>query len=350
MFDIKLENKFDFAAAEYADVFSRARASAFQSPVWLNNFYQKMPQSFGASPCIVTFRENGVLRGVVPMISRQKMGMRLLESADLGVSDYAAPVLDKELRRQLGSECTLRKRFEDVLGQYDILRIKPVREEHVGCWQVLFPVDAMNLNFSAHGVDVAAPFDEWRTANIDPKLNGQIKRKGKRWKKQHDVHLARLTDPQDVKTAIGELTRLREGRFENDPIQTDTVQNFYADVAADGANTDAAETWQVTSDGKPVGVVFGLTHKGRFLYLLIGADYDKAGRHSPGLQLYTWLIEDWIARGGNNFDFTIGDEAFKHQFGTTATPMSMFCIARGWKGALLKKIVLHRMKKQGAIT
>ncbi len=349
MFDIKLENDFDFSAREYADVFSRARASAFQCPAWLDNFYKLMPQSFGASPCIVTFRKDGELRGVVPMISRQKMGVRFLESADLGVSDYAAPVLDKDLRRQLGSECNLRQQFEAALGHYDVLRIKPVREEHVGCWQVLFPVDALKLEFSAHGVDLVPPFDDWRVANIDPKLNGQIKRKGKRWQKQHDVNLARLTDPTEVSAAIDELTKLRAGRFENDPIQTDTVQNFYAKVAADGANTDAAETWKVTSDGDTVGVVFGLTHNGRFLYLLIGADYDKAGRHSPGLQLYTWLIEDWMSRGGSNFDFTIGDESFKHQFGTTATPMSMFCVSNGWKGALVKRLVLHRMKKQGAV-
>ena len=219
MFDIKLESDFDFTSAEYANVFSRARASAFQNPVWLDNFYKSMPQIFGAAPCIITFREKGILRGVVPMISRSKVGVRLLESADLGVSDYAAPVLDKELRRRLGSECALRKQFEDALGHYDVLRIKPVREEHVGCWQVLFPVDPMKLEFSAHSVDITPPFEDWQAAHVDPKLNGQIKRKAKRWKKQHEVELLRLTEKQDVSSAIGELTQLRQGRFEGDPLQ-----------------------------------------------------------------------------------------------------------------------------------
>ncbi|MBA3446968.1 MAG: GNAT family N-acetyltransferase [Pseudaminobacter sp.] len=71
----------------------------------------------------------------------------------------------------------------------------------------------------------------------------------------------------------------------------------------------------------PVGYVFALTHAGRLYYLLIGCDYAAYGRHSPGLLLYDLMMEQWVAEGGEVFDFTIGDEAFKADFGTTATVM-----------------------------
>ena len=67
----------------------------------------------------------------------------------------------------------------------------------------------------------------------------------------------------------------------------------------------------------PIGTLVGE----RLLYLLIGADYDNFGRHSPGLVLYDLMMEDWLDRGGRIFDFTIGDEDFKADFGTAPTPM-----------------------------
>ncbi len=70
-----------------------------------------------------------------------------------------------------------------------------------------------------------------------------------------------------------------------------------------------------------MGYAFGLTHAGRFDYLLIGCDYERHGRHSPGLMLFDRMIDDWAASGGSVFDFTIGDEPFKTDFGAKPTPM-----------------------------
>ena len=116
-------------------------------------------------------------------------------------------------------------------------------------------------------------------------------------------------------------------------------------MAQEGAGNGLAETWLLTSDGSIAGILFGLTHSGRFYYLLIGADYDNHGRHSPGLQMYDWIIEDWMERGGTSFDFTIGDEPFKMQFGTTASPMSRFLRAGSLKGKLAMTFAGNKLRR-----
>ncbi len=86
----------------------------------------------------------------------------------------------------------------------------------------------------------------------------------------------------------------------------------------------------------------------RFTICLIGADYDNYGRHSPGLQAYDWLIEDWRARGGTSFDFTIGDEPFKAQFGADPTPMKALLGAASLKGKLAISVAAKKLLGEGA--
>ena len=168
-------------------------------------------------------------------------------------------------------------------------------------------------------------------------------RKARRWKKQHKVSLERLEDSSSISRAITTLAHLRKGRFKGDPVPQPHVTEFFAQAAVACAKSGEAETWLLSSDGDVAGILFGLTHNGRFLYLLLGADYDAHGRHSPGLQLFEGVIEDWMRRGGTNFDFTIGDEPFKKQFGTQAERMSLFLSTRSIKGKLALKLMRNRL-------
>ena len=132
------------------------------------------------------------------------------------------------------------------------------------------------------------------------------------------------------------MQALRAGRFEGDMIQQDFVRDVYAEVAVEGAATGFARTYSLMLGKDAVGHVFGLTHGGRFHYLLIGCDYEAHGRHSPGLILYDAIIAGWIADGGDAFDFTIGDEGFKKDFGTEPTAMFELATAPTWRGRLAR--------------
>lgn len=341
--DLAVEMDFDFKSPEYRDLFARSNATGFQSPTWLSCFYTTLAPAHSVQPWIITFRQRGRLEGLVALIKRQKSGIVLLEATDLGVSDYAAPVLSPRFERQLCDDGALQKAFRDALGAYDVLRIRPSRSEHSDAWQSLIGTCPQPLGFSAHSVDLQPPFDDWRRRKMEPKMASMAARKGRRWRKQHKVSLERLEDSNSILQAIDNLSLLRKGRFEGDPIQQRQVKEFYIQAAVGGAKSGESETWVLTSDGSVACILFGLTHNGRFLYLLIGADYEAYGRHSPGLQLYEGVIEDWMQRGGTNFDFTIGDEPFKKHYGTQAEPMSLFSSTRNLKGKVALKLMRNRL-------
>ncbi len=335
---------FDFAGDEFAALHTASGATVFQSGPWLAAFYATVAAARGAKPRIVSIRDKDRLVGVLPMIVRRKAGLALLEATDLGVSDYASPVVLPEAVARIGNDAVLQGDLLAALMPFDVVRVRPIPEPFAESWHALLGGTLHDLTFSAHATPLSGSHAEWRSARLDRKVASQMARKGKRWKKQHDVALTRLHG-KDAAQAIMELATLRAGRFEGDPIQDAEVAAFYSKVAT--IHPDA-ETWRLSSDGETAAIVFGMTQDGAFHYLLIGADYDNHGRHSPGLQAYDWLIEDWMARGGTSFDFTIGDEPFKAQFGAEATPMNALLGAASLKGKLAVGFAAKRLLGEGA--
>ena len=50
VFQISVENAFDFLSPEYADLFSRSDATVFQHPFWLDRLYARLVPYRNAKP------------------------------------------------------------------------------------------------------------------------------------------------------------------------------------------------------------------------------------------------------------------------------------------------------------
>lgn len=326
------EPSFDFGSAEYANLFASSGATAFQHPTWLDAFYDRLCPHRGAEKIVVTARSaaTGALLLVLPLIRRRHSGVVLLESCDLGVSDYAAPVATSALMAYV----SLKPAIAAALPAFDLMRIRPIRQEHVGQWTSLLGGQAQPLGFSAHAAELGRSFAVWREHALDDSFRRMLDRKKKRFLKQPGAKVRRLDEPDAIRNAMTRLARLRSGRFTGDMIQTAEVEAFYTEVAAAGVTDRYASLYEIATDDGGFGYAFGIAHAGRFNYLLIGCDYAGQGRNSPGLILYDHMIEDWIARGGKIYDFTIGDEPFKKQFGTRPTEMWTVTANATWRGRL----------------
>lgn len=332
---IRREPDFDFGSSEYAALLAASDATAFQHQIWLDAFYRRLCPYRQADKVVVTARSatTGALLVVLPLIRRRHSGAVLLESCDLGVGDYAAPVVLPALT----SQKSLRPAIASALPAHDLMRIRPVRQEHVGLWTSLLGGEAQPLGFSAHAAALGSDFAAWREKALDDSFRRMLDRKKKRFLKQPGAMVGRLTETEAIRPAMTRLARLRLGRFAGDMIQAAEVEAFYADVAAAGLADGFAGLYEIRTEDGGFGYAFGIAHKGRFNYLLIGCDYAGQGRNSPGLILYDSMIEDWIANSGKIFDFTIGDEPFKTQFATEPTAMWSVTSAATWRGRLAKQ-------------
>jgi CelD/BcsL family acetyltransferase involved in cellulose biosynthesis len=339
---LAFESDFAFDAPGYADLFARARATVFQHPLWLAAFARDLAPARGARLGALVARAEGQIWAVLPLLVRSRLGIRMIETADLGVGDYAAPVIDPAFaRRAAGLSQRLRAEAASCLPAHDLLRIRPVREDHVEEWRWFLDVAPRPLDFSAHAVHLPGSHQDWRQTSLGPTFRKTLERKTKRFGKLAGARLRRLSDPGEIAGTIAEIARLRAGRFADDIIGQPAVRAFYADVAARGAASGLARTHVLEAEGRVIAGLFGLMDRGVHHYLLLGCDYARDGRLSPGYVAYDALIREVIAEGGQAFDFTIGDEAFKPLFGTRPTRMFQLERARGVRGVAAQTV--HRL-------
>jgi CelD/BcsL family acetyltransferase involved in cellulose biosynthesis len=335
LMNISAESNFDFGSAEFADLFTRADATAFQHPLWLDALHRIWAPAREAEPVTIVGRhDSGALRFVLPLLRRSLSGVVMLETTDLGVSDYAAPVVDRYWLGTLGDDGALANAVMAALPHHDMLRIRPVRPEHFPVWKAFLGGKARMLDFGAHAVTVRGPMDDWRERSLTDSFARILARKRKRFFKTPGARLEVLHDPERIADAIEQMAKWRVGRFAGDVIQHPAALALYRAVAVEGARSGFARTYALETDGEVIGLTFAITAAGRLNYLLIGCDYARFGRHSPGLLLYDGMIADWINQGGEVFDFTIGDEPFKTDFGTHRTQMSDLTRAATWRGSL----------------
>jgi CelD/BcsL family acetyltransferase involved in cellulose biosynthesis len=308
---------FDFASEEYRALFQRSRSSPFQHPDWLSPFYRILAPSHGAEPLIIVGRrlDTGALALVVPLVRRRTGEGVVIEYAFLGVTDYALPVIDPELTP--ADDDRLAQDFVQALGAFDRMEIAPVRRDELAAWRSLLPADCAPLGFGAHHLRAQSRLD------ITPKLARKIER----LEEQGSLTLE-VAGPESIPDAIAAARRFRLGRFRDDPMHSAAGFEFYVAVAARGQRSGLARTYRLSCGGDPVAVLFGLVHHRRFHYLVLGCDYPKYGRFSPGMIMFAKVMDHWFDGGGEIFDFTIGDEAFKIALGCERTPMHHVLQAR----------------------
>ncbi|WP_041164238.1 GNAT family N-acetyltransferase [Mesorhizobium opportunistum] len=314
---IEAADSFDFGSVEYRRLFSGASASAFQHPDWLTAFYRNIAPAHGAEPLVITGRDSdGELQLVVPLVRR---GDRAIEYAFLGVTDYACPIV----ARGVTFSAQTRRHFREVLGHHADLRIGPVHHSHLHEWRQLLGSEPSALDFGAHAVRYGFPYAEWRRTNLGRRGAGSLDRKARRLSEAGGLKLE-LVGPDNVRQALVAARGFRAGRFPDDPMQTPYGLEFYIDVATNGARSGLARTYRLASKDGPVAFVFGLIDGDFFRYILLACDYGAHARHSPGRVALDQVMAAWAAEGGKAFDFTIGDEPFKADFGCTRTTMHEF--------------------------
>jgi CelD/BcsL family acetyltransferase involved in cellulose biosynthesis len=370
VFDITLENSFDFRAHEYHALFANSRATAFQHPLWLDHLYCRLAPRLNAEPVIITarWRRDARLAMVLPLLRQRHGVMRVLEFADLKVSDYAAPVCDEAVFTQLLHDGDACSRIRTALQPYDFLRLEKLRDDALPIDRLLGLSSRTSMAMSAHSVRLNGPYDTWRTDNIDRSYRKELDKKARQIRRKGDFRFEVWRDRDAITAAFHKMREYRLPRFQDredpDLLQTPAYFDFYRELAIEGAATGLSRMYTMSMDGRPISCVWGLTDRGRFLTVLGGFDLDGYKNYSIGALVFEGIAGDCIRRGENVLDFTIGDESYKQLFGTQPTGLWMTSASGSslgmlvgfvteqvpWTLRLAKRIANRRTLALGALT
>jgi CelD/BcsL family acetyltransferase involved in cellulose biosynthesis len=327
VYEIALETAFSFRSVEYAALFRASCATAFQHPLWLDRLYGRLVPALGAVHLVITARNaaNGRLAMVLPLVRRRRGTMRVIEFADLRVSDYSAPVCDSATFDLILRDKAACEAVRKLLKPYDLLRIRKLGETALPLERLLGTSPRSSLGVSAHAAKLYGPYGEWRNHSINPSYRKELDKKYRQLCRKGEVRFDCVHDPEAIKAAFQAMRFYRENRFRDDLLQRTDYFAFYLDTALQGADAGFSRTYVLYLDGRPIAVVWGLAHRGQFLILMGGFDLASFKKQSIGALTFSEVARDCIEKGDTALDFTIGDESYKRLFG--AQPSSMWMIS-----------------------
>jgi len=158
-------------------------------------------------------------------------------------------------------------------------------------------------------------YDDW-LASLGKKQRHEVRRKRRRFEADFGaIEIQRHTgDAVGIFSAMHRLSAGDKGQFMTDP-----MESLFADLL----HTAGASIHLLTCDGVPRAAAFGFeSDEGYFYY---NSAYDPAAAMaSPGVVLFSMMIEAEIERGAVVFDFLKGEEQYKFRHG--ANPRQLFTI------------------------
>lgn len=322
------EDGFDFGSAEYAALYAGSEATLFQHPVWLEEIYRCRVPATGSARVVVTVRERQGERlvALLPLVRRRRRGVRFIEFADLGVSDYAAAVVERRSADRVLADLELPGLVRAALGRFDVLDVQKLRGADRSLARLLGARRVRRLPYDTHPVSLPPATEDWRAKLLDPAFTRHLARKRKRLRPKGELALVEVTDPVEVAEALEQIRSFRADRFADrravDLMQDPDCFSFYSAVAQRNAAVGGpARLFAITVGGATVAATLDLVDEREHLFLIVGYDFARLRNYSLGLIIVEELIDRAVASGLDTFDLTVGDEGYKSDFGGTAVPM-----------------------------
>jgi CelD/BcsL family acetyltransferase involved in cellulose biosynthesis len=314
----------DFAAlrGEWDALLDASDAGPFNAWEWLYPWYRRIAQD--RQPFVLVARDRrGALAGLLPLAleTRKVLGRPVRRLAFLGETHVGSDYLDVVARR--GEEEAVTRAFittlRELQAEWDVLDLLDLREDSptLKLLQEAFARDGHAVRLSERYVcpyetlDPQEPFDAFlkRTGRRDNYL-----RRRKWLEKQEGYCIEKTESPGALAGPMTDFFRLHAARWAGDGgsqgIKGAGVESFHRDATGLLAERGRVRMYTMKVGGQAVASVYGLLHRGSFIYFQSG--YDPAWRSkSVGLVLVGETFKDAFASGLTEYDFLRGTESYK---------------------------------------
>ena len=325
--------------------------TAFQHRHWLEAWYGAFA---GSSPLIAIITDNATDQQValLPLIRRVKNGIRIVEFADLGVTDYNAPVLGfvaPHDRIEAHALCqALLAGLRRLPDGVDLLRLRKMPANVGGVPNPLASLGRMgSCSLNGNLVVVGDDFDAYRASLKRMELP-------RSWRVFNRYPGAKFQIVTDVDEALALLDTMDAQQHERMKqlgwkfvLDDDCHAPFYRDLVRRGVSEGYAIVSALTCDDEVVATTLGIKKGSDYTLLRISNAGKRWSHCSPGLLVVERTMDALHKDGVRQFDLSIGNYAYKRRFGAAQLPLADVSIALGWRGLpfLLRDYAAQRLRR-----
>jgi CelD/BcsL family acetyltransferase involved in cellulose biosynthesis len=327
-----------------------ARATTpFQDFRWLGAWYGAFTE---VEPLIAVITDARTTEQValLPLVRRLRRGLRIVEFADLDLTDYNAPLLGPAAPRDAaGAQALWRgllaalKRMPDSA---DLIRLRKLPRDLDGRPNPLTLLEGTSRSaVNGNLVTIGEDFDAWRHSL------GRNARKGflKSWRvftREPQAAFRLINTPDEASRVMAAMEFQQGARMRHlglsYSLNDEAYAAFYRGLVAANLSDGYAVLSALTVGEEVVAALLGIRDGARYMMVRFSNAGEKWAACSPGLLVIERTMAALHADGVRSFDFGTGNYAYKRKFGVTQLPLLNITKALSWRGkplALRDRIV-----------
>ena len=313
-----------------------SHGTAFQHHHWLTAWYGAFDET---SPLIAIIRDGITDRQIalIPLIHRVRNGVRIVEFADLDLTDYNAPLLAFGISRDALDERALCRALLAALRKLpervDLVRLRKMPAIVDGRANPLVSLGRPgSCSLNGNLIEVSEDFEVYR-ASIK---RMQLARSWRVFSRNAGAAF-RIVDNVDEALAVLDTTDAQQqermqrlGLPFN--LNDETCSKFYRDLVRRGLAEGYVIASALTCGEAVVATVLGIRQGNSFVFLRISNAGKKWSSCSPSRLIIERTMAALHRDGVRNFDLSVGNYAFKRRFGAAPLPLTDASVALGWRG------------------
>jgi CelD/BcsL family acetyltransferase involved in cellulose biosynthesis len=317
-------------------------ATPFQNSHWLAAWYGAFAGADHVEPLIAIISDaaSGERVALLPLIRRLQKGIRIVEFADLDLTDYNAPMLGAAAPRDATAA---RAMWHDLLaalrrlpGGADLIRLRkmPVKlDNRPNPLALLGGAGPCSLNGNV--VATGDDFDAWRYT-LGRTARKELERSWRVFTRDPAAAFKVVTDDNEALRILSTMEVQQSARMLhlglNFVLNDEICAAFYHNLVRDGVGSGYAVVSALTVDNEVVATLLGIRSGSRYVMVRISNAGEKWSNCSPGRLIIERTMAALHKDGVREFDFSVGNYAYKRRFGVTRVPLVDITAGLSWRG------------------
>lgn len=351
---LSVHNEFSSVEAVWRRFEKVADGFAFQTFDFLETWFEHIGSKADIElQIVVAWGSKAKPLMILPLGIELTGSMRKLLWLGGDLNDYNGPLLAPNFLEHVapGEFSKLWEDIQAVLPAYDIAELmrQPamIDDQPNPFLELDTKLNASGAHMTSMGGDFDAYYDEKRNS----KAKRHFRSRRKKLEEMGETVYVHPKSAKDIEASVEKLVELKSAALKamgaNDFLAKPGYADFYKALTLKSGSEGIAHVSHMEVAGDYVAGNWGLVHKGRFYYLLASYDGPKFGRFAPGVQALVETMKWAVGRGVDTFDFTIGDERYKHEWCETKIELHDHLSAETVKGrvALIRARILLTAKR-----
>jgi CelD/BcsL family acetyltransferase involved in cellulose biosynthesis len=338
-FRIEFVHEWKQAAARCSDI---SAATPFQHPQWLDAWYRAFADVDDIEPLIAIICDaaTGEQVALLPLIRRLQKGIRIVEFADLGTTDYNAPMLMAAAPRDAGAARALWRDLKAALrrvpGSADLIRLPRMPVEFDGRPNPLALLDdAGPCSLNGNVVTTGDDFDTYRYS-LDRTVRKELERSWRVFTRHPAAAFQIITDKNQALRILSTMEIQQGTRMQrlglNFVLNDETCALFYRNLVGGGVDSGYVVVSALTVGEEVVATLLGIRTGSHYLMVRISNAGEKWSNCSPGRLIIERTMAALHKDGVRKFDFSVVNYAYKRRFGVAHMPLVDILAALSWRG------------------